>query len=147
MSTLERRCDGGLDATDICPTLERPTHRSCPTRDPDRKLRVHIEGSRILDEGIALRSSDIDVVMVNGYGFPRWRGGPMFMADEMGAGETLRRIEAHASRRAELAREVNDVRAVLARLDAEVVATEAQLSAHGGDDIGDVVESIVLKHA
>ncbi|MGE0007162.1 MAG: 3-hydroxyacyl-CoA dehydrogenase NAD-binding domain-containing protein [Parvibaculaceae bacterium] len=52
------------------------------------------EGARILDEGIALRAGDIDVVMVNGYGFPRWRGGPMFMADEMGAGEVLRRIEA-----------------------------------------------------
>jgi 3-hydroxyacyl-CoA dehydrogenase len=51
------------------------------------------EGARILEEGIALRAGDIDVVMVHGYGFPRWRGGPMFMADEMGAGEVLRRIE------------------------------------------------------
>jgi len=32
--------------------------------------------------------------MVNGYGFPRWRGGPMFMGDEMGPAEVLRRIEA-----------------------------------------------------
>ena len=54
------------------------------------------EGARILDEGIALRAGDIDVVMVNGYGFPRWRGGPMFMADQMGAAEVLRRIEMHA---------------------------------------------------
>jgi len=54
------------------------------------------EGARILDEGIALRASDIDVVMINGYGFPRWRGGPMFMADRLGAAEVLRRIEAHA---------------------------------------------------
>ena len=38
-----------------------------------------------------------------------------------------------------LAQEINDLRAVLARLDAEVIATEAQLSAHGGDDIGDVL--------
>lgn len=36
-------------------------------------------GDQILDEGIAAQSSDIDVVMVNGYGFPRWRGGPMFL--------------------------------------------------------------------
>ncbi len=36
------------------------------------------EGSKILAEKIANRSEDIDVVMVNGYGFPRWRGGPMF---------------------------------------------------------------------
>jgi 3-hydroxyacyl-CoA dehydrogenase len=42
------------------------------------------EDARILDEGIALRSGDIDVVTVNGYGLPRWRGGPMFMADYMG---------------------------------------------------------------
>lgn len=63
----------------------------------DRILLAMInEGARILDEGIALRASDIDVVMVNGYGFPRWRGGPMFMADEMGASEVLRRIEAYA---------------------------------------------------
>ncbi|MGE0240196.1 MAG: 3-hydroxyacyl-CoA dehydrogenase NAD-binding domain-containing protein [Parvibaculaceae bacterium] len=54
------------------------------------------EGARILDEGIALRAGDIDVVMVNGYGFPRWRGGPMFMADQMGAKEVLRRIAALA---------------------------------------------------
>ncbi|HKT74477.1 MAG TPA: 3-hydroxyacyl-CoA dehydrogenase NAD-binding domain-containing protein [Steroidobacteraceae bacterium] len=44
-----------------------------------------VEGSRILDEGIALRASDIDVVWVNGYGFPRHRGGPMHHAREMGA--------------------------------------------------------------
>src|SRR2546423_1348367 len=50
-----------------------------------------------------------------------------------------RRLEGHASRRNELARDINDVRAVLARLDAEVMTTEAQLSAHGGDDIGDVL--------
>ena len=38
------------------------------------------EGQKILDEGIAIRESDIDMVMILGYGFPRWRGGPMFMA-------------------------------------------------------------------
>lgn len=36
------------------------------------------EGQAILDEGIAIRSSDIDLVKIHGYGFPRWRGGPMF---------------------------------------------------------------------
>lgn len=40
------------------------------------------EGAKILDEGIALRSSDIDMVMILGYGFPRWRGGPMFMKEQ-----------------------------------------------------------------
>ena len=38
------------------------------------------EGFKILEEGIALRSSDIDVVYVYGYGFPRYRGGPMYVA-------------------------------------------------------------------
>ena len=42
------------------------------------------EGARILDEGIALRASDIDIVWISGYGFPRWRGGVMHWADEIG---------------------------------------------------------------
>ena len=42
------------------------------------------EGARILDEGIALRASDIDIVWINGYGFPRWRGGIMHWADRVG---------------------------------------------------------------
>jgi 3-hydroxyacyl-CoA dehydrogenase len=42
------------------------------------------EGARILEEGIALRASDIDVIYVNGYGFPRWLGGPMWYADTVG---------------------------------------------------------------
>jgi 3-hydroxyacyl-CoA dehydrogenase len=41
------------------------------------------EGARILEEGIALRASDIDVVYLYGYGFPRYRGGPMFYADSV----------------------------------------------------------------
>lgn len=43
-----------------------------------------VEGARILEEGIALRSGDIDVVWMNGYGFPRYRGGPMHYADSIG---------------------------------------------------------------
>ncbi len=42
------------------------------------------EGLRILEEGVALRASDIDVVWTSGYGFPRYRGGPMFHADTIG---------------------------------------------------------------
>lgn len=42
------------------------------------------EGARILEEGIAYRSSDIDVIWTTGYGFPRFRGGPMFYADSLG---------------------------------------------------------------
>ncbi len=42
------------------------------------------EGARILEEGIAERALDIDMVKIHGYGFPRWRGGPMHTADVMG---------------------------------------------------------------
>jgi 3-hydroxyacyl-CoA dehydrogenase len=42
------------------------------------------EGARILEDGIATRSSDIDVIWINGYGFPRHRGGPMHYADAIG---------------------------------------------------------------
>ena len=42
------------------------------------------EGARILEEKIAQRASDIDLVYLNGYGFPAWRGGPMFYADTVG---------------------------------------------------------------
>ncbi|MEQ1855688.1 MAG: 3-hydroxyacyl-CoA dehydrogenase NAD-binding domain-containing protein [Longimicrobiales bacterium] len=42
------------------------------------------EGAKILDEGIAERSSDLDVVWLHGYGFPRYRGGPMYWADSLG---------------------------------------------------------------
>jgi 3-hydroxyacyl-CoA dehydrogenase len=55
------------------------------------------EGARILEDGIAQRSSDIDVVYLNGYGFPAFRGGPMFYADQIGLTEVarvLRRIAA-----------------------------------------------------
>jgi 3-hydroxyacyl-CoA dehydrogenase len=51
------------------------------------------EGARILDEGIALRVSDIDVIYVNGYGFPRWLGGPMWYADTVGLRKICDRIE------------------------------------------------------
>jgi 3-hydroxyacyl-CoA dehydrogenase len=50
------------------------------------------EGARILEEGIAQRASDIDVVWINGYGFPRWRGGPMFHADEVGLSYIAERL-------------------------------------------------------
>jgi 3-hydroxyacyl-CoA dehydrogenase len=42
------------------------------------------EGAKILEEGIAERSSDLDVIWLHGYGFPRYRGGPMFWADSLG---------------------------------------------------------------
>jgi len=51
------------------------------------------EGAKILEEGIALRSKDIDVTYVYGYGFPVYRGGPMFFADQMGLRNVLSDIE------------------------------------------------------
>ncbi len=59
------------------------------------------EGARLLEEGIAYRASDIDVVYAAGYGFPRYRGGPMFYADTVGLDVICRRIlefQRHARR-------------------------------------------------
>ncbi len=51
------------------------------------------EGARILEEGIAQRAVDIDITYIYGYGFPAWRGGPMFYADTVGLPKVLARIE------------------------------------------------------
>jgi len=51
------------------------------------------EGARILEEGVALRASDIDVIYTAGYGFPAWRGGPMKYADTVGLPALLAMIE------------------------------------------------------
>ena len=50
------------------------------------------EGARVLEERIALRSGDIDIIYVHGYGFPPWRGGPMKYADLVGPGRVLDRV-------------------------------------------------------
>ncbi|MGB8423411.1 3-hydroxyacyl-CoA dehydrogenase NAD-binding domain-containing protein [Paraburkholderia sp.] len=57
------------------------------------------EGARILDEGIAYRAGDVDVVWVNGYGFPAYKGGPMHMADVMGTHTILSRLSHFATSR------------------------------------------------
>jgi 3-hydroxyacyl-CoA dehydrogenase len=51
------------------------------------------EGARILEEGIAARASDIDVIWVRGYGFPVWRGGPMFHAGSIGLANVRDRLK------------------------------------------------------
>jgi 3-hydroxyacyl-CoA dehydrogenase len=51
------------------------------------------EGAKVLSDGIARRALDIDVVLINGYGYPAWRGGPMFEADAVGLGQILADIE------------------------------------------------------
>ena len=55
------------------------------------------EGARILDEKIAQRASDIDLVYLTGYGFPVWRGGPMQYADSQTLYEVARRMEGFAA--------------------------------------------------
>ena len=47
------------------------------------------EGAKILEEGIAIRSSDIDTIWLNGYGWPQYRGGPMYYADELGLDKVI----------------------------------------------------------
>ncbi|GLK61395.1 3-hydroxyacyl-CoA dehydrogenase NAD-binding domain-containing protein [Azotobacter vinelandii DJ] len=54
------------------------------------------EGARLLEEGIALRASDVDVVYLAGYGFPRLRGGPMHYAEEQGLANVVRRMREFA---------------------------------------------------
>jgi len=55
------------------------------------------EGARILEEGIAARASDIDLVYLNGYGFPQFRGGPMLYADIVGLPNVVRALRRFAS--------------------------------------------------
>ena len=55
------------------------------------------EGARILEEGIAASAEDIDVIWCNGYGYPRWRGGPMFYGESLGLPRAVERIQAIAS--------------------------------------------------
>ena len=50
------------------------------------------EGARILEEGYALRASDIDIIYINGYGFPSYRGGPMWYADTVGLKQVYQRV-------------------------------------------------------
>ncbi|HEY7549967.1 MAG TPA: 3-hydroxyacyl-CoA dehydrogenase NAD-binding domain-containing protein [Hyphomicrobiaceae bacterium] len=61
-------------------------------------LRLANEGARILEEGIALRASDCDTMYLNGYGFPGWRGGPMWQVDNVigmkAAAEKIKAYEA-----------------------------------------------------
>lgn len=57
------------------------------------------EGAQILEEGIAMRASDIDMVYLTGYGFPVFRGGPMFYADTVGLANVLSAMDKYAKGR------------------------------------------------
>ena len=51
------------------------------------------EGAKILEEGKAIRASDIDVIWISGYGWPAYRGGPMFYGDQIGLADVLARLQ------------------------------------------------------
>jgi 3-hydroxyacyl-CoA dehydrogenase len=53
------------------------------------------EGAKILEEGIAIRPSDIDIVWINGYGWPAYRGGPMYYADSIGLKTVVEKLKVH----------------------------------------------------
>jgi len=60
------------------------------------------EGARILEEGFALRAADIDIIYLNGYGFPAYRGGPMWYADTVGLKKVFDRVEEFHKQHGEL---------------------------------------------
>jgi 3-hydroxyacyl-CoA dehydrogenase len=74
------------------------------------------EGARILEEGIASRPGDIDIIWLNGYNWPAWRGGPMHWADTVGLDAIVKRLEAQAAESGDAALEPC---ALLRRLAAE----------------------------
>ncbi len=72
------------------------TRRTVPPEEIQQRVHAAMvnEGANVLSDGIAARPADIDVVLVHGYGYPAWRGGPMHEADEIGLREILHRVEA-----------------------------------------------------
>ncbi len=60
------------------------------------------EGARILEEGYALRAVDIDIIYINGYGFPVHRGGPMWYADTVGLKKVYDRVREFEQQHGEL---------------------------------------------
>jgi 3-hydroxyacyl-CoA dehydrogenase len=83
----QRHPDPAVEAI-ILDMSEKMQVRRRPIEDSEILERLLLpmvnEGARILEEGIASRAVDIDVIFCNGFGWPAWRGGPMFWADRMG---------------------------------------------------------------
>ncbi|MGC1625353.1 MAG: 3-hydroxyacyl-CoA dehydrogenase NAD-binding domain-containing protein, partial [Candidatus Acidiferrales bacterium] len=70
-----------------------PQRKISPSEIVDRCVYALVnEGARILEEGYALRASDVDIIYINGYGFPAQRGGPMWYADTIGLKHVYERI-------------------------------------------------------
>jgi 3-hydroxyacyl-CoA dehydrogenase len=64
----------------------------------DRALCAMVqEATRLLEEGIAARPGDVDLVLIHGYGFPRWQGGPLHWADARGLPEVVALIDGFAA--------------------------------------------------
>jgi 3-hydroxyacyl-CoA dehydrogenase len=60
----------------------------------ERSLYLEVnEGAKVLEDGIAIRASDIDVALINGYGWPVDRGGPMYYADQIGLDKVVGRLK------------------------------------------------------
>jgi len=72
--------------------------RSFSTEDIQNRILVAMinEAAAILGEGIASQASDIDLVMVHGYGFPRWRGGLLHYADTFGVPHLMSALETYS---------------------------------------------------
>ena len=60
------------------------------------------EASKLLEEGKAIRASEIDIVWINGYGWPAYRGGPMFYADLIGLDKVLAKMKEYEAQEGEL---------------------------------------------
>lgn len=70
-----------------------PQRRFSPSEIVERTIFALVnEGARILEEGIAAKASDLDVIWVHGFGFPAWRGGPMWYASALGLEHVYRRV-------------------------------------------------------
>ena len=97
----KREVDPEVNALVEAASRERGITRR-PMAAAEIQSRIHAtmvnEGSKILAEGIAARASDIDLVMINGYGYPNWRGGPMHEADRIGLDKVLAEVERISAR-------------------------------------------------
>lgn len=81
-------------AADYAATAGIPQRKASPEEIVERCVYALVnEGARLLEEGYALRSVDLDIVYLNGYGFPSWRGGPMKYADMVGLEKVHSRIQ------------------------------------------------------
>jgi 3-hydroxyacyl-CoA dehydrogenase len=92
----ERQPDPEVAALIAAARIERGiAARPVPAEEIPRRARAVIvnEAAKVLDEGIAARPADIDLVLVHGYGFPAWRGGPLHEAERVGLAAILSDVE------------------------------------------------------